>query len=419
MSIGDDRHSIGDGVHGSAEAAVETSLRRRLDNTHDASQEADETMMMHGISMMAARRNTLPDLDDGLVDCTVVMTEAGRRGMMLSPTSVLLSCTALMGVGAALGFALSHMEPSARTGGQVPPQAQTQQPADTLQVMAVAQTAALGALPQAANIAPAGFVRVAQSENAYLDAGNIFGPAGRPVRVPVTLNGAKMEEYSFLMFRGLPPKVTLSVGFRLKDSWAVSLRDLDSLFLETPEDFEGSFKLEVVLVKGRDTPAESRMITVEILPGDISIPDNSRIAKSAPSQPLASQSPAQIAPGPQVLTAAPRTPKEEALVEREPAPVARPSGPPPQEQAMMQRAETLMRSKDIASARLVYEHLAKNGSARAAFAMAKTYDPAYIRGMEGAGMKPDVAKARMWYQQAADLGNQEAASRLSALVSNR
>ena len=84
---------------------------------------------------------------------------------------------------------------------------------------------------------------------------------------------------------------------------------------------------------------------------------------------------------------------------------------------MMQRADGLLRNHDVTSARLIYEHLAKSGSAKAALAMGKTYDPAFLRTAGAAGLKPDVAKARTWYSRAAELGDQEAAKRLSELAS--
>jgi hypothetical protein len=263
-----------------------------------------------------------------------------------------------------------------------------------------------------------GFTRVAQKDLQGLVASNVFGPAGAPIRLPISLNGARPEDYSFLMFRGLPPEVTLSAGFRLKESWAVSLRDMDNLSIETPPQFQGSFKLEILLIKGRDTPAESRVITVEVVPADIQIPPSAAVR--------------QPAPGPQVLTAAPRTiePVERAVPAERPAPpVARlapapapaPSSTstmsPQQEEMMMKRAAGLLASKDVMSARLLLEHMATNGSGRAALAMGKTFDPGYLQSMGISTLKPDVGKARQWYRRAAELGDPEATSSLSGLAS--
>jgi hypothetical protein len=262
--------------------------------------------------------------------------------------------------------------------------------------------------------APGGFVRVAQKDAPTLGVSNVFGPAGKPVRLPISLNGARAEDYSFLMFRGLPANVTLSAGFRLKESWAVSLRDLDNLMIEAPESYQGNFNLEILLIKGRDTPAESQVISVEIVAQDIQLPPSPAFA--------------QPAPGPQVLTAAPRTvdPAERAPVApvirpaaraAAPAPAPAPAAMSPQEEAMMTRAASLLANNDVSSARLVYEHLANSGSARAALAMGQTYDPAYLRAIDPKGLKSDVAKARQWYKRAAELGDQDAASRLSGLAS--
>jgi TPR repeat protein len=84
---------------------------------------------------------------------------------------------------------------------------------------------------------------------------------------------------------------------------------------------------------------------------------------------------------------------------------------------MMLRAEGLLHNNDVSSGRLLFEHLARSGSARAALAMGKTFDPAFLNTIDAAGLKPDIAKARVWYRQAAELGDQEAAGRLSALAS--
>lgn len=293
-------------------------------------------------------------------------------------------------------------------------------------VQIMAMSAPVGNTTKVASISPAvvsdpsapsesGFVRVAQKDSPGLGATNVFGPAGAPIRLPISLNGARAEDYSFLMFRGLPPEVTLSAGFRLKESWAVSLRDIENLTLETPEQFQGNFRLEILLIKGRDTPAESRVITVEVVPANIQLPPS-----------IASR---QQEPGPQLQTAAPRIiePVERAVsVERAAPPSVKQPAPskglsasisPQQEEMMMKKAVGLMENKDMVSARLMLEHLAKNGSARAALVMGKTFDPAYMQANDMSGLKPDIAKARQWYSRAAELGDGEAPSRLNGLAS--
>lgn len=355
--------------------------------------------------------------------------EQGRTGGVASRAALVLACAVVLGGAALVIEGINRedkssaqrsalRETSSDVTASVAPKraiqllAMSEAPAENVR-MAALSPAMVADDPGAS---PSGFVRVAQKDTPGLIATNVFGPAGAPIRLPVSLNGGRAEDYSFLMFRGLPPEVTLSAGFRLKESWAVSLRDMDNLFIEAPAQFQGAFKLEILLIKGRDTPAESRMITVEVVPADIQIPPTASVRQ-------------QPAPGPQVLTAAPRTiePVERAIpAERQAAPsapktargAAQPSSiAPQQEEMMMQRAAALLASKDVMSARLVLEHLATNGSAKGALTMAKTFDPAYLEAMGVSGIKPDVAKASQWYRRAADLGETEASARLNALAS--
>jgi len=361
-------------------------------------------------------------------DCIAVFSGTPEKQIgprLQTGAAVAIACAVAIGSTAAMTGALGTRNQAEtvllnaeqkQTGTDVTASLPETQP---VQVMAISQTPLAGT--RVPSLSPAraerlntpsgpGFIRIAQQDAAGLNVENVFGPAGKPIRLSITLNRAKPEDYSFLMFRGLPADVILSAGFRLKESWAVSLRDLDNLSLETPQEYQGSFNLEVLLIKGRDTPAESRVITVEIVPKDLQLP-----ATAAFGQP---------APGPQVLTAAPPS----AVLER-PAAAGRPSlaapqtgtrsraAPIPEEAAMLARATSLLNNNDVSSARLLFEHLAKRGSAKAALAMGQTYDPAFFGRFQSTGLKPDIEKARQWYGQAADLGDQEAAGRLSALAS--
>ena len=69
---------------------------------------------------------------------------------------------------------------------------------------------------------------------------------------------------------------------------------------------------------------------------------------------------------------------------------------------------------DIAVARLTYQHAADAGSATAATALAKTYDPNYAP----PGSTPDTAQATDWYQKAIALGDPQAANLLKRIGPN-
>ncbi len=71
--------------------------------------------------------------------------------------------------------------------------------------------------------------------------------------------------------------------------------------------------------------------------------------------------------------------------------------------------------KDISAARKFYEYAADAGSARAAMAIAMTYDPAFLSQLQVVGLSPDPALSATWYRKAAALGDPNAAARLHAL----
>jgi TPR repeat protein len=83
---------------------------------------------------------------------------------------------------------------------------------------------------------------------------------------------------------------------------------------------------------------------------------------------------------------------------------------------MLDQAMALLQNGDVASARLLYEHLAKKGSALGALSLAKTYDADVLLGLGVVGMRPDRAEARRWYERAAELGSPEARQRLETLA---
>jgi len=76
--------------------------------------------------------------------------------------------------------------------------------------------------------------------------------------------------------------------------------------------------------------------------------------------------------------------------------------------ALMERGRALLKSGDVASARLLFQHLANAGIADAALVLATTYDPQYLAQHNVIGVAGDEAKARDWYQRASKLGSAEA-----------
>ena len=82
----------------------------------------------------------------------------------------------------------------------------------------------------------------------------------------------------------------------------------------------------------------------------------------------------------------------------------------------VKRGEEFTAAGDFVSARLVFQRAAETGNANAAFMLGGTYDPAVLDRIRAMGVAPDIAKARLWYEKAKNLGSPEAARRLELLV---
>jgi TPR repeat protein len=79
------------------------------------------------------------------------------------------------------------------------------------------------------------------------------------------------------------------------------------------------------------------------------------------------------------------------------------------------RGDAMLAIKDISAARKFYEYAADAGSARAATAIAKTYDPTFLSQWQTVGLEPDPALAASWYRKAAALGDPKAVALLGTM----
>jgi TPR repeat protein len=74
--------------------------------------------------------------------------------------------------------------------------------------------------------------------------------------------------------------------------------------------------------------------------------------------------------------------------------------------------------KDVSAARRFYEYAANAGSARAATALARTFEPGFLAQLGVIGLRPDPALAAFWYRRAAALGDRDAEAWLHNLSTN-
>ena len=84
--------------------------------------------------------------------------------------------------------------------------------------------------------------------------------------------------------------------------------------------------------------------------------------------------------------------------------------------SMLRRADDLIKSGDLSSARLLFRRVAEAGDARAAFTLAGTFDPNVLKALGLQDGAPDIALASLWYERAAQLGSADAPRRLQQLA---
>lgn len=217
---------------------------------------------------------------------------------------------------------------------------------------------------------------------------------------------------SFVRLRGLPAAAVLSEGHSIAPgAWAVPLAVLPSLRISLPVGLSGKSDVTIALVQIDGTVlAEARASLV--------IAAASMIAPEQPSGPR-ERSVASVGPPPSPLEASPPPAGPRQI----PSAVAAPSAPPPLTEdqkraaAFIERGRSLAEAGNIAAARLFYRRAADASLAEGALALAATFDPAELARMRVAGVQPDLALAREWYEKARALGASEAEERLRRLGS--
>jgi TPR repeat protein len=120
----------------------------------------------------------------------------------------------------------------------------------------------------------------------------------------------------------------------------------------------------------------------------------------------------------------PPAPQQLAAVEPPAAPPAPlPAAIPPapalsadELEALVTHGDELLATGDISAARLFYERAAQQGSASAATALGKTYDPLFLDEIRARGIRGDAAKAAQWYARASAAGDLEADLRMRRMM---
>jgi len=86
---------------------------------------------------------------------------------------------------------------------------------------------------------------------------------------------------------------------------------------------------------------------------------------------------------------------------------------------LIRRGKDFLTKGDFVTARLLLNRAADAGSAEAALTLGSTFDPFVIQRLGAVAIKPDIDRARKWYQRAAELGSAAASQQLANLARAR
>jgi hypothetical protein len=204
------------------------------------------------------------------------------------------------------------------------------------------------------------------------------GFANEPLPLGVSLNGASGGE--MVTLTGLAAGTNVSTGTpRGLTGWRVSALDLAQAIVYAPKDFVGVMGAVINLHSAHDRLVDRQHVRFEWIhkKEDRLTP---RPDPSEPHQVMQSLDPEEIT-------------------------------------TLINRAEEVLKSGDIASTRLLLKRAAIAGDGRAALKLGMTFDPTFLAERGVLGFAPDVAQARAWYEKAIELGSIEASLRIERLAS--
>ncbi len=257
---------------------------------------------------------------------------------------------------------------------------------------------------------------------------NHAGLVNEPLELGVSVDATDPD--AAVTIKGMPPGARLTGGAPLSfTEWRVPAEEISNVMVIPPADFVGEMDLSAEL---RDSAGVPQVTTFMQLTWKAAVPAATPTAPSTvpaaaapapqPQQPAApmqqmaappQQPPPQPQPQPQTVASLPATtatlpqPRADTVHELSPNEAA----------ALVRRAQEMLANGDVKAARASLLRAAEARDARAALALAKTYDPIALRQFSSADQAPDLAQARTWYQKAREWGAPEAQRQLDALAS--
>ncbi len=252
---------------------------------------------------------------------------------------------------------------------------------------------------------------------------NHSGLVNAPLALGVSVDAP--DAGTTVTIKGMAPGARLTAGVPLSfTEWRVPAEQVASALVIPPADFVGELNLSAELRNpegAAQVTSFMQLVWKAAAPAAALVTSSTVPATAVPApQPMPPQQPQQ-----QTIAALPpaAAPQPAAAAASPQQPPAQPRADAPRElspneiASMVRRAQEMLANGDIKAARLLLLRAAEARDARAALALAKTFDPIALRQLNTADPGPDVAQARNWYQRAREWGAPEAQRQLDALAS--
>ena len=221
--------------------------------------------------------------------------------------------------------------------------------------------------------------------------------------IPLALHAvpAGLEKDMLLKISGVPEGAYLTSGHRQDDQvWALSLDDIRDLKLVVPRTDDPQIDLAVAAFEPGTGELAAPVKTMTVALSDVVV----QPASAPPPDPAATASagPKSTLPGANTAMAVAIPPPESVKLAMAVPETA-------ETRDLIDDAASLLARGDVTGARRNYERAWGNdGSAAAAFGLARSYDPLVLAALSSSNGTPDRAQALRWYQRAASAGNPEA-----------
>jgi len=192
--------------------------------------------------------------------------------------------------------------------------------------------------------------------------------------IPLAISLVNPDNADTIVLNGLPAGSSITSGRPLGISgWRLLAVELGNAAIRPAPGFAGGVDLTVDLRRGNRT-IDHRALHV----------DWTRSPRAATS----------AVPGPAIIAVSNRR------------------LPPDEVSALLRRGEDLVANGDLAAGRLLLQRAAESDDARAALALAASYDPVVLEQMRTQGLTANAGLARAWYEKARQFGSVEASRRL-------